>query len=166
MSEKAIELYLNDHMGGATMGADLAERIRDRAENTPLGDAMRGIATEIAEDREQLQALIDAFDASPNPVKQIGGWAAEKASRIKFSGVASGESEHGLFMALETLRLGVAGKKALWLALREVRDAYPELREIDLDNLIERADRQERLLETERVALGREVLAGDRELAS
>jgi hypothetical protein len=83
---------------------------------------------------------------------------AEKASRIKFSGASSGEPDHGLFMALETLRLGVAGKKCLWLALRQVRDRYEALSSTDLDLLIERASTQEQTLETERMAVGAQAL--------
>jgi hypothetical protein len=61
-------------------------------------------------------------------------------------------------MAIESLRLGVAGKRCLWIALREVRDDYPELRNLDLDGLIERASSQESELERERVAAGAAAL--------
>ena len=127
MAQKPLEVYLNDHLGGAMLGCDLAPSSRDQNEGTPLGEAMTPIAAEIEEDRETLLALMDALGVSRNPVKQVTGWVAEKASRVKFSGATSGEPEHGTFMALESLRLGVAGKRCLWIALREVRDDYPEL---------------------------------------
>ena len=137
--DKPMDVYLNDHLGGAMLGTDLAKQLRDQNEGTPLGEVMTRIAAEIEEDRETLLELMDALDVSRNPVKQVTGWVAEKASRVKFSGASSGEPDHGTFMALESLRLGVAGKKCLWIALREVRERLPGARNTDLDRLIERA---------------------------
>ena len=128
--------------------ADLAGQLRDQSEGTPLGELMTRLAAEIEEDRETLVELMDAVGADRNPIKQAGGWLAEKASRVKFSGAGSGEPDHGLFMAIETLRLGVAGKKCLWLALREVRGEHPALTGLNLDSLIERAARQEQRART------------------
>ena len=159
MAEKAMDVYLNDHLGGAMLGSDLAAQIRDQNDGTPLGQVMTRIATEIEEDRETLLELMDRLDTPRNPVKQVTGWMAEKASRIKFSGATSGEPDHGLFMALESLRLGVAGKKGLWLVLREVRDDYEPLQSIDLPGLIERASNQGQTLEAERMAAGVRALA-------
>jgi hypothetical protein len=161
MATNELEIYLNDHLGGATLGGDLAGQLRDQSEGTPLGELMTRLAAEIEEDRETLVELMDAVGANRNPIKQAGGWLAEKASRVKFSGAGSGEPDHGLFMAIETLRLGVAGKKCLWLALREVRGAHPALTGVNLDCLIERAAQQERELERERIAVSRDVFGAD-----
>jgi hypothetical protein len=159
VAEKPLDVYLNDHLGGAVLGSDLAGQLRDQNEGTPLGEAMTRIAAEIEEDRETLRELIEALEVSRNPVKQVTGWVAEKASRVKFSGASSGEADHGTLMALETLRLGVAGKKCLWIALREVRGAYPELEDTDLERLIERASSQESELERERLSAAATALA-------
>ncbi len=161
MADKAIDVYLNDHLGGAMLGSDLAEQISERSEGTPLGEVMSKLAAEIEEDRETLLRLMDQMETSRNPIKQVGGWMAEKASRVKFSGVGSGEPDHGLFMALETLRLGVAGKRCLWLALDRVREQYEPLSTLDLARLIERAESQEETLERERLAAGTHALVPD-----
>src|SRR4051794_8959860 len=161
MAEKALDVYLNDHLGGATLGSDLSRQIRDQNEGTPLGELMTRIADEIEEDRQTLVDLMEALDVSHNPVKQVTGWVAEKASRVKFSGATSGEPDHGLFMALESLRLGVAGKKCLWIALQQAHRDYPELANTDLERLIERASSQEDDLERERIAAGAAALARD-----
>ena len=161
MADKPLDVYLNDHLGGAMLGSDLAAQIRDQNEGTPLGELMTRIAAEIEEDRQTLLDLMDALDVSRNPVKQVTGWVAEKASRVKFSGATSGEPDHGLFMALESLRLGVAGKRCLWIALQRVRGEYPALANIDLDRLIERASSQEDDLERERIAAATAALSRD-----
>jgi hypothetical protein len=158
MANKAIDVYLNDHLGGATLGAGLAGQIADHAPGTPLADLMLRLQAEIRADRETLIELMERMDVARNPVKQATGRFAEVASRLKFSGASSGESGHGLFMALESMTLGVAGKLSLWRALREVRAEYPALATIDLDALIARAEEQHATLERERLAVGRRAL--------
>ncbi len=159
MPDRAMDVYLNDHLAGAMLGSDLAEQIRDRHEGTPLGAAMESIAREIEEDRQTLMELMERMGVGKNPVKQVTGWVAEKASRVKFSGVVSGEPEHGAFLALESLSLGVEGKRCLWVALKEVQDQYPALQATSLEGLIERAEAQRSTLELERLAAGVRALA-------
>jgi hypothetical protein len=87
---------------------------------------------------------------------------AEKGSRVKFTGAASGEPDHGAFMALETLTLGVEGKASPWKALKTVQDQYSALGSTNLDELIERADAQHEALERERLAAGPLALGSNR----
>jgi hypothetical protein len=159
MTDRAIDLYLNDHLAGAMLGSDLAEQIRQRHEGSPLGELMGSIAPEIESDRQQLVDLMERMDVSRNPIKQATGWLAEKTTRLKFSGIASGEPEQSAFMALETLMLGVEGKASLWRALKEVRSQYPALSSTDLEHLLMRAERQRDALEHERLAAGTRALA-------
>ncbi len=161
MAHKAMGVYLNDHLGGATLGCELAIQIGDHAEGTPLADIMATLRAEIEEDRETLVDLMQRMGVTRNPVKQATGWLAEKASRVKFSGLSSGESDHGLFMALESMALGVQGKASLWRALREVRADHPPLASVDLDALVARADAQYATLERERLVAGARALSAE-----
>ena len=157
--DRALDVYLNDHLGGSMLGSNLAEQIRDRADDSELRDEMTAIAREIGADVEALQSLMDALDVSRNPVKQATGWLAEKASQVKFSGAGSGEPDQGMLMAIESLRLGVAGKRCLWLALTRVREAHDPLRTVDLEELIARAESQEERLERLRIDVAASVLS-------
>jgi hypothetical protein len=159
MADRAMDVYLNDHLGGATLGSDLAEQIRQRHEGEPLGEVMATIAAQIQEDRRALEALMEQMDVSRNPLKQATGWLAEKASQVKFSGVGSGAPDHGAFMALETLTLGVEGKGKMWAALKLVQGHYPPLMSVNLDELIERAAAQHATLERERLAAAAPALS-------
>jgi hypothetical protein len=158
MAHKAMDVYLNDHLGGATMGSKLAGQIAEHAEGTALADVMTRLEADIEADRETLVDLMERMDVTRNPVKQATGWLAETASRVKFSGAASGDSDHAIFLALETMALGVLGKLSLWRALREVRAEHPPLAALDLDALIARAEAQHATLEQERLAAGRRAL--------
>jgi hypothetical protein len=158
MADKAMDIYLNDHLAGAMLGSDLAKQIRARSGGTPLGDIMRSVAPQIEEDRQTLITLATHLGTSKSRLKQVAGWVAEKASRIKLMGLTSGEAELGLFMSLETLALGVQGKLALWTALQQVADDYPAIGPLDLDQLIERARSQYDSLEGARLSAATRAL--------
>lgn len=159
MADKAMDVYLNDHLAGAMFGSDLAEQIRVQSEGTALGETMGPLAVEIEADRQTLSDLMDRMGTSKNPVKQATTWIAEKASRPKFSGRTSGEPELGTFMALESLSLGVEGKASLWKALKRVSGRYGQLASMNLEHLIDRAEAQRSILERERMAASERALS-------
>lgn len=159
MAHKAMDVYLNDHLAGAMLGSDLAEQIRSRNAGTPLGELMETLAPQIEEDRQALIALMEGMGTSKNAVKQAGAWVTEKATRVKFAGLTSGEAELGTFMALESLALGVRGKLSLWRALAQVSGQHPAIASVNLDELIDRARIQYKLLERERLAAGTRALS-------
>jgi hypothetical protein len=156
ISDKPLDVYLNDHLAGARFGSDLARRLAGRMDGT----AMNALAAEIEQDRQTLQQLMDRLGTSRNAVKEAATWVAEKVSHVKLSGLTAGHRDFGLFMALETLSLGIEGKRSLWVALADVADQYPELREFDLVALRERAEAQRRVVEAERAAAGRLAFTG------
>jgi hypothetical protein len=159
MADKAIDVYLNDHLAGAMLGSDLAEQIQAQNDGTALGELMETLASQIEQDRQTLIELMEQLEISKNPVKQATAWVAEKASRVKLSGMSSGDSELGTFMALETLALGVQGKACLWTALKQVADQHPPIAALNLDQLIDRAHAQKAALEHERLAAAERALA-------
>jgi hypothetical protein len=155
ISDKPLDVYLNDHLAGARLGADLARRLAERVGGTTLP----ALADEIEEDRKTLQALMDRLETPRNPLKEATAWVAEKASQVKLTGLTTRHREFGTFMALETLSLGVAGKHSLWVALADIADEHPALHDVDLAGLRERAAAQRRVLEAERAAAARRAFA-------
>jgi hypothetical protein len=158
MVTKPIDVYLNDHLAGATFGADLARQLESRIEGSDSQPAIREVATEIKADLETLTALMKRMGTTRNPAKQVTAWIAEKASRVKLSGLTAGDDELGTLLSIETLSLGVEGKASLWMTLRELSGRYPEVLSVDLDALLQRAQRQRQVLETERIAAARRSL--------
>jgi hypothetical protein len=149
LAEKAIDVYLNDHLAGATFGSDLASHLQSQNEGTALGKVLDPLASQIEEDRQTLVNLMQAMDTSENPLKGAATWLAEKSGQAKFAGLTSGNPELGTFMALESLLLGVQGKGCLWRSLKLVADQDPRLATFDLDTLIDRAETQRATLERE-----------------
>ena len=162
----ALGTYLNDHLAGATLGLDHARQLAEASESSVFTTEMTRVASEIEEDRETLIAIMDALGTSRNPVKTATAWVAEKAGRVKFSGLTSGDRELGHFLALETMSLGVEGKCGLWQVLAEIAPAHPELAAFDFDRLIGRAKSQRGVLEAERMRMAANVFGTTPQTAS
>jgi hypothetical protein len=114
-----LRTYLQDHHAGATVGVELARRTAGSNEGTEYGEPLARLADEIAEDRETLERVMERLGVKPNPVKDVGGWAAEKVGRLKPNNRLLGYSPLSRVVELEGLVIGVTGKLALWEALRD-----------------------------------------------
>lgn len=153
--ENGLSVYLNDHLGGATTGAEMARHLAETHRDDPLGKVLSRIADEIEQDRQTLATIVEKVGVSASPLKQAGGWLAEKMSRFKLGPHALGPGD---LLAVETLSLGVEGKACLWRALQEVGSAHPGLAEFDFGELTSRAERQRAELEAQRLTLAAAAL--------
>jgi hypothetical protein len=153
-SDEALTVYLNDHLAGSAVGIELAEKLRDNNQGTELGKAMVALHHDISEDRETLEALMGQLDLERHAVKEAAGWMLEKVSRLRLNPALTGSPELTRLLETEALALGIEGKLAMWLALKEAAAANPRLAGADLDRLIERARGQRRALEPHRLAAG------------
>jgi len=66
---------------------------------------------------------MDELDVGIDRAKQFVAWTAEKAGRLKLNGRLLGYSPLSRVEELEALRLGVTGKRMLWIALDELSAA-------------------------------------------
>jgi hypothetical protein len=137
-----LAIYLNDHLAGSTAARELVRRAAANNRGTPYGAFLDGLSVEIEEDRASLLEIMRSLDARPDPLKVAGGWAAEKAGRLKLNGRLLGYSPYSRVVELEVLELGVQGKLSLWRALRQIEATEPRLHRPVLDALVERAESQ------------------------
>lgn len=158
MSNRELGIYINDHLSGATSGVALARRGAGHAKGEDLKEMWRGIAEEIAEDRDTLTQIRDLVSAKPNAFKYAIAWAGEKAGRLKLNGHLINRSDLGQMLELELLSIGVTGKLALWRALERLDD--PRLRTIDFPALADRAESQHQRLEEHRMNIVPAALGG------
>jgi hypothetical protein len=151
-----LAIHLNDHLGAATAGLELAKRVRGEHDGTELGAFMDRLIPELAEDRDALLELLDRVDAGPSRLKVAGGWAAEKLGRLKLNGKILGQSPLSTLLELEGLSLTIEGRRLLLLALLE---AQPERFGAErLRGLVERAERQRGDVEDHRRRAARTAL--------
>jgi hypothetical protein len=148
-----LATYLNDHLGGATAGRELARRSAASNRDSELGGFLAGLAQEIDEDRDSLLELMGELQIGTDRIKVLGGWAAEKLGRLKPNGRLLSYSPLSRLLELEGLLLGVRGKLALWQALEVLQPHEPVLASTDLASLGQRAEGQLSELERRRRAI-------------
>lgn len=156
---KFLGIYLNDHLAGATAGADLARYLAGNDGAPGDRGVLRELAAEIARDRAALQKIMAELGIRPQVYKLTAAWLAEKARRLKLNGTLGGRSPLTSLIELEMLRLGVEGKAAGWKALRIIAEDEPQLDAGLLDGLLSRARDQARRVEALRVSAARHALA-------
>ena len=158
-SNELLGVYLNDHLAGSAAGIELAEKLRDNNQGTELGNTMAALHRDIEQDRATLEELMARLEVERHPVKEAAGWAQEKLSRLRLNPALTGAAELTRLLETEALSLGIEGKLAMWLALKEAAAVNPRLDGTDFDRLIERARGQRRTLEPHRVAAGQRAFS-------
>ena len=147
--DKLLSIYLNDHLAGSTVGIKLARRACASNQGTPLGGYLERLTSEIESDRETLERLMAELGIRPDRLKTLGAWGAEKLGRLKLNGQLRGYSPLSRFLELESLYLGITGKRELWRALqRTLGSGVPGF---DFEELGRRAERQAAEVEEHRL---------------
>ncbi len=147
VGQAQVATYLNDHLGGATAGRDLAEKIASDNEGSELGSFMAGVATAIDEDRAALEDVMRRVGVERAVAKQVAGRLVERLGRLRMHQTVTRDPALSRLLELEALILGVTGKLVLWRTLRELVPREPRLAGVDLEGLIGRAQEQIRGLE-------------------
>lgn len=138
---KLLGIYLNDHLAGATLGVELARRLRASNEDEPeFGPGLAEVCAEIEADRETLKAVMDRLGVAQSKLKPLAAVLGERLGRLKLNGRLWGYSPLSRLDELELLQVGIAGKRRLWRALEHTHAG--ELPGLDLGALAERATEQ------------------------
>ncbi|MEU0009098.1 hypothetical protein ABZ079_33795 [Streptomyces sp. NPDC006314] len=148
---KLLGIYLNDHLAGATAGAQRAGYLARASRGSALGRALAPVAAEIDEDRAALLDIMRDLGVPVRRYKVWTGWTAEKAARLKGNGRLVRRSPLSTVLELEALRLGVEGKAAGWATLRRIASTDERLDAALLDALLDRAGHQRDTVEEWRV---------------
>jgi hypothetical protein len=92
-------------------------------------------------------------------VRPAGAWIAEKFSRARFAVAGNELGGLGLVLALETMVIGIMGKKLLWRAL--AASDLPSKSNINFAEMEQRAEEQIARVELERMRAARDALSGN-----
>jgi hypothetical protein len=161
MGQTPLATYLNDHLAGSVAAVELLEHLAERHGGTDLEIFFRELHREIEGDQSVLEHLLTSVGARESSLKQVAAWVAEKAVRTKLRLARASNPELELFEGLETLVLGVLGKRALWRALAVVARGNELLAGHDFDALSRRAEDQYARLESRRIGVARAALLGE-----
>ena len=158
---RRLDIYLNDHLAGATVGVELSRRAAKSNRGTPSGEFLEQLHQQIVEDRRTLLGVVRALGVDTSPAKPAVAWIAEKAGRLKLNGRLRGYSPLSRLIELEGLETGVAAKRTLWQALARAFPDDARLASFDLDALVARAEQQLRGTREQRLIVAHEALAAD-----
>jgi hypothetical protein len=114
---KDLPVYLNDHLAGSVGAMEMIGDLIDTHEGRPVGDFLKVLEKEIRDDQGELQRLMQGLGIKESKVRKAGAWVAEKGSRLKLRIADFGESNLALLQSLETLSIGIMGKRLLWRTL-------------------------------------------------
>ncbi len=153
-----LGIYLNDQLALGVAGRELARRAASENTGSELGAFLERLALEVTEDVEVLEAVMKRLGIPLSRMKRPLALVAERLGRLKPNGQLRGYSPLSRFVELESLALGLDGKKLLWANLRDLAQVGDRLADVDFGALIERATRQREELEPFRVAAGHESL--------
>ncbi|MCU1335648.1 MAG: hypothetical protein JWO19_1229 [Bryobacterales bacterium] len=147
-----LTTYLHDHFSGSHFAVKLLESLREHYRDDQLGKFASELCSEVKQDQQTLQEIIDRVGPAHFDLSEAAGWVAERASRLKLR-----RDDHGVgigtFEALETLTLGIRGKWALWRALSRIAQLDARIPAVDFDALCARADDQYTRAEQQRLGL-------------
>jgi hypothetical protein len=107
-----LHTYLRDHLAGSVGAVELLDRLIDTSQEPAFTVFFTTLREDIVADKSVLEELLQQVGGEESLVRNAGAWMLEKLSRVKLQ--AGQENRLGLFQALETLALGIAGKRALW----------------------------------------------------
>jgi hypothetical protein len=146
VSDRHLRIYLNDQLALGIAGRGLAQRAARENAGSEIGAALAEVARQVAEDIEALEEVMRELHVPRSRVKPRLGALAERAGRLKLNGSLREYSPLSRFSELDLLLLGLRAKQQLWTALRDLA-ALPQRADVDLDELIARAEAQADLLE-------------------
>ena len=162
MAKDELQVYMSDHLAGARAGVELVQQLVRTSDDPAERRFFEGLHAEIVADKQTLEQILERAGGHPSVIRQAGGWMAEKLIALKMRW--DDPSGRGLtyFEALETLALGVLGKRSLWRVLGESRSGVPELQGWNFAELERRAQDQFDTIESRRVQAGKRVFAEER----
>lgn len=138
-ANKYLRIYLSDHQAASVAGFELAKRTLGSNRGTEFESELAPVVEAIGEDKDTLGEIMGSLGVSPNPVKNVVTWVAEKAGRVKLNGEILSYSPLSRVVEFEGLLSGIVAKRALWISLLRLSDAFEAGR---VQGLIERADEQ------------------------
>lgn len=112
-----LELYLSDHLTGATAGVNRISRMAADFIDTPVYGLLGQMAEQITAERDFLAQLINDLGMQRKPYRQAVAWVGERVGRLKLNKRAVERSPMTLLLEADLMRGAVQAKMGGWEAL-------------------------------------------------
>jgi uncharacterized protein with HEPN domain len=155
MAHEFLTTYLNDHIAGSQMALEILDLLH-HLDNAAVWQDMK---SEIDADRQELEQLIRSINSTPSALRRAAAWMVEKFAELKMR-VDDPSTDAALrrLELIEALAIGIDGKHALWTALQMASQITPELKSLDYERLIARAEAQRGVVEVRRLQAAADAL--------
>jgi hypothetical protein len=144
MNDRALATYLNDHLVGSTTALWTTTRLVGSHRDDAIGRYLSTFRQQLVDERDVLRSLLERLPAQESVVKRtigvVGAAVMWTRSALPLPGTPS------LLEDLESLAIGVWGKRLLWGTLARVAAGDDRFTDLDVDRLAELAEDQEREL--------------------
>lgn len=144
-----IGVYLNDHLAGSVTALEMLSHLEPAYPD--LASFVARLRTDIEEDQEELKALLQKMGIGRSLLRRAAGWLTEKLAELKLRLDDPARGSLRLLEALETLSLGIEGKRGLWQALEMASAFNTHLQGLNYGRLLKRAEDQRASVEQERL---------------
>ena len=158
---KELSTYLNDHLAGSVGALEMLDDLIESREDKPLESFLKTLRADIQSDQDDLKQLMARLKISESRTRKAGAWVTEKFSRVKLGVGDAGKSDLALLQSLESLSLGITGKRSLWRTLGAIAEISPRMRDLDFAELEKRALDQIERVEAKVTEIGREIFSAD-----
>lgn len=159
MSHDGLTTYLNDHLAGSVAAVELLDHLIKLQRGSAVERELAAVRAEVEEDQKTLQSLLREVGGKESAVRKAVAWLTEKLGQAKLRLDDPGNGELRVLEALEALTLGIQGKAALWRALAAASAQLPQLQQLDLAALEQRALKQSQRLDTLRLRAAPKALS-------
>ena len=142
MNDEFLATYLNDHHAGSVGAIELLKHSIKANEGNEFAVVLQNFLNEISEEQTLLKKLIERIDSKKSSLKNVGGWIAEKLSRLKINNPLTPYSDENRFLEFEALFLGVNGKLDLWKVMTECFSEESRFSDFDFSTLLKQSEQQ------------------------
>ena len=162
MENEALAIYLNDHLAGSVAALELLGALEGEREGMADASVLARVRADIEEDREVLGRLMERLGIAASKPRQATAWVAEKLIDLKLRIDDPGHGALRRMQTLETVSMGIEGKRLLAVALIATAATDPALTEFEADCALlgRRAEEQRAVVETLRIEAAREAFGG------
>src|SRR2546430_14171941 len=112
-----LATYVNDHLAGSTAALELLNDLIETYEGEPSHSFLKELRADIEADQAELKRLIGDLHIDESSLRKAGAWVAEKLSRAKLRLGDGDRPNLALLQSLESLSIGIAGKRSFWRVL-------------------------------------------------
>jgi hypothetical protein len=159
MANSYLAAYLNDHFAGSVMAVDLLAQLENSHAGTQMARVFSELRGDIESDRRELKTLMDRLHIIESRPRKATAWLTAMLAEIKLQIEDEGSGSLRLLESVEAVALGIDGKLALWRSLSAAAEINAELRGVDYERLLQRAEEQRQRAEKIRLSAAKAALA-------